>query len=181
MKVGIATLLASFAALACGVVTAETWASPQPIQVLLGSGSVGGYQYRSLSHRGAGKSGSRRPCISDELSAGGRSGGASAITICGSLGPGLVLSSSKKRQGNVEVTLLSMLYRPNVRRLKLSFEDRSIEEVSLKLLSGSKARKIGTRRFRYVVLAISGTYCLSHITAFNLKGSIIRSTKEMTC
>lgn len=154
--------------------------SQSPPKVRLASGSVGGSAYEVKAHREAPGGRSTRPCLSVFLD--GAKGSISVGgTTCGPLTPFGSMFGVSTGEGKRRRTVWPMAYEPAVRRVKLGLLGHPDVVVPLTLLSWHKSRKAGLRRFRYGVLAISGPFCLTHTTTFDVHGGVIRDADEMIC
>lgn len=157
-------------------------------ELMLGSGSMGAFNWGVFAGRD-GESGSpRRPCITVAMGEGVDTGTARG---CGSLdanpprlapslrlAPGLIISSGA---GEETRTVLALVFPPHVRSVRLWLDNRGTKRFSLRRLNPEQAVFAGLSRFRYAATAIEGPFCLRRLATYDASRDVLEMSPRQEC
>lgn len=176
--------LAAFALLALAVAPAAA-AKPRPWTGLAG-GQVGDISWsvkakRSAGRDGAGRGGTRRPCllVGTKWQVGPFDYRRSKFRRCAPTPPGglspseppLIASGVQPGAGGApRLTAVGMIFSPAARRVRATFSDGSRETIRLELPTPLQSQRAGLGRFRYAAFAVRGAWQAERLVSLNAKG-----------
>ncbi len=163
---------------------------------MLGSGSMGAFNWAVFAGRD-GESGSpRRPCITVAMGDGVENQYTATARTCASLdanpprlaprlsttavrlGPGLIISSGT---GEETRTVLGLVFPPHVRSVRLWLDNRGTMRISLLRLNPEQAVFAGLSRFRYATAGIEGPFCLRRIATYDASRDVLEMSARQDC
>jgi hypothetical protein len=153
---------------------------PDAPTALLGTGSIGAFRWRVLTHHEESPSRKRRPCL-EAWSSEVDSPGSSIFTLCASLAdrPLPLIKSSGSGQG--ERTVFAMAYRLSTTRVRIWLQGHRSRLIDLRTLSSKKAQHVGLRPFRYFAFAVAGPFCLLRVISYDGRGNVLDPGHRMPC
>lgn len=135
---------------------------------------------RSAGREGAGRRGTRRPCllVGTKWQIGPFDYRRSKFRRCapGSrrlspAGPPLIASGVQPGAGAApRLTAVGMIFAPAARRVRATLSDGSGETIRLEVPTPLQARRAGLGRFRYAAFAVRGAWEAERLVSFNAKG-----------
>jgi hypothetical protein len=165
-------------------------------ELMLGSGSMGAFNWAVFAGRD-GESGSpRHPCITVAMGDGVENQYTSTARTCGlldanpprlaprldatplRLAPSLIISSGA---GEGTRTVLGLVFPPHVRSVRLWLDNRGTMRISLRRLNPEQAVFAGLSRFRYAAAAIEGPFCLRRLATYDASRDVLEMSPRQEC
>ncbi|HVQ57314.1 MAG TPA: hypothetical protein VMS60_00250 [Solirubrobacterales bacterium] len=155
-------------------------------ELMLGSGSMGAFNWAVFAGRD-GESGSPRyPCITLAMDDGVENNeGTSTARTCASLDadpprfvPRLIISSGA---GEETRTVLGLAFPSHVRSVRLWLDNRGSKRISLRRLNPEQAAFAGLSRFRYAAEGIEGPFCLRRLATYDASGDVLEMGLRQDC
>jgi hypothetical protein len=150
-------------------------------EVLLGSGTIGGFRWAVSVGRESESASPRRPCVKVATGEGTVFEYDSTARTCVSLGTDPNLFAMSSGQGEATRTVFGLAFPQRVRSVRMWLEGRGSRRISLALLSPEQAAAAGLSRFRFAAGAIEGPFCLRRSATYDASGDLLELSPRRAC
>jgi len=167
---------------AVGFSAAEVAAASRPA-ALLQAGTLGHLAWSVMATRDSGPEGGRRPCTTISVALKDNSVG----TIHESSGCGRPQPKAPRLHvlsiglGQKERSILAIATSASTHLIVLDFGRRGVRRSRPVLLSRAKSRRAGVMSFRFLVVALSGPFCLHRYIMFDASNRALVDSGRIPC
>lgn len=151
-------------------------------EVRLEHGKAGSFEWSISTHRGRGKNGGRRPCLTSAFDhAPAAAGFAGALTLCGTLNGSQILVANSIGEAGQERTILAVAFPLKVASVRLRLAGGGVETLRLRRVGGRQARVAKVQRFSYGAVFRAKPFCLRGFAAFDAGGALVSDGRWSSC